>query len=545
MTTPTHAASPTGDTVTTASDDERFPQSVASGGPTANGVVLWTRLSPDSVGGDTSDDEDSAELVVEVAEDDSFADSVVEGTVPTDRYGPGTGHTVRVDVDGHLDPDTEYAYRFVHGGVASRTGHCRTLPAPDASPDSLRLAVVACQDYENGYYGAFSHVAAEDVDFLLHLGDVVYESAANLFGAGDGPVAGHELELPSGEPMASSLADYRYLHGTYRRDPHLQRALEAHTLVAGWDDHEIADDRYWDRTLDAPVVPDHDRGADPRYATDLTDAGIRAFHEFVPIRVRYDDDADHVHDRFRLYRSLRFGDLLDLLVTDQRFYRDGPPSPTVTLAGATFGLGVDDDADRTMLGRDQREWFGRQARSSEARWLTWASAVLTQPFRVGVGPLSVHPKVGATWDGYAAERRRLFADLGAADPAVVTLSGDLHTYVVGTQRLGGADGPAVGTEFMTPAVTSVNIAENAGVASGALARLTRPLFRQLFPAMNPEMAFFDSHDWGYSVVEFTREDCTYTAYAVDKTDDTADADRRELVRFRRSHDDPVPERVRE
>jgi len=167
---------------------------------------------------------------------------------------------------------------------------------------------------------------------------------------------------------------------------------------------------------------------------------------------------------------------------------------------------------------------------------------MTMPFRFGAGPLSVRPKAGATWDGFGVERDRVFAELGAADPSVVTLSGDLHSYAAGTQVLGGAGGTPVGTEFMTPAVTSVSIAEGAGVARGLAGRLTRPLLRTLFPAMNPEMAFFDSHDWGYSVVEFTREECTYTAYAVDKTVDSTDAERREVVRFRRTHDDPVPRR---
>jgi alkaline phosphatase D len=518
-----------------AAADDVFPQSVASGGPTPSGVVLWTRLDPEAYDPETP-------VRLDVATDGSFDDRVVTGVVPTDRIDADADHTVRVDLDGELAADTEYAYRFVHGEVATRTGRCRTLPAADASPESVRFAVLACQDYENGYYGALSHVAEADVDFLVHLGDIVYESAVAEFAAGDDPVAGRELTFPSGAPLAETLADFRHVHRTYRRDRHFQRALEAHTLVAGWDDHAIADDRYWDDTRDVPVFADHPRGHDHEFTTAVTSAGTRAWHEYVPVRAEYDAEADHLHDRFRLYRSLSFGDLLDLVVTDQRFYRDGPPRQTLTVAGVTFGLGADDDPGRSMLGDEQFEWFRDELRSAESQWLCWGSAVMTMPFRFGAGPLSVRPKAGATWDGFGAERDRVFAELGAADPSVVTLSGDLHSYAAGTQVLGGAGGTPVGTEFMTPAVTSVSIAEGAGVARGLAGRLTRPLLRTLFPAMNPEMAFFDSHDWGYSVVEFTREECTYTAYAVDKTVDSTDAERREVVRFRRTHDDPVPRR---
>jgi alkaline phosphatase D len=172
---------------------ETFPQSVASGGPTPEGVVLWTRLSPEACREDRP-------LAVEVATDRRFDDVVVRGVVPPGRIGPAYDHTVRVDLDGALAPDGRYAYRFVHDGAASPTGRCRTLPAPGVTPEAVRLAVVACQDYENGYYGAYDHVARADVDFLLHLGDLVYESAARLYtGLGSRRYPDRGVTLPSGE----------------------------------------------------------------------------------------------------------------------------------------------------------------------------------------------------------------------------------------------------------------------------------------------------------------------------------------------------------
>jgi alkaline phosphatase D len=292
------------------------------------------------------------------------------------------------------------------------------------------------------------------------------------------------------------------------------------------------------------VLPDHPDGDDPAVATRITEAGIRAWHQYLPARVHYEPAQPHIHDAFRLYRSLRFGDLLQLVVTDHRLYRDGPPPRALSAFGVTLGVRGDDDSDRSMLGAEQLAWFERRTRAADTRWLGWASAVLSIPFRIGVGPLAVYPKAGSTWDGFGAERRRVFELLGDSDQAVVTLSGDLHSYVVGAQRLDGTSGEAVGTEFMTPAVTSVNIAEALGIDSGVLGRLTRPLVRRAVPAMNPQMEFFDPHEWGYSVVEFTRESCTYTAYAVDKTVDSAEADRTVVSRYRRRHDRPVPTPLR-
>ncbi len=511
-----------------------FPQSVASGGPTPTGVVLWTRLDPERyVTGEP--------VRVVVARDEAFTDTVVDGYLPDEHLADAADLTVRVDVDGALEPDSSYWYRFHHDGVTSRPGRCRTLPAPGSSPESVRSAVLACQDYENGYYGALAHVADEDVDFLLHLGDFIYESTADLFkGRGSARLPDRNPSVPSGNDLASTLADFRALHRTYRSDELLQRALESHTLILGWDDHGVANDRYWDDERDAPVLPDHPDGDDPTVATRITEAGIQAWYEYLPARVRYEPTEPHIHDAFRLYRSLRFGDLLQLVVTDHRLYRDGPPPRALSVFGVTLGLGNDDDSDRSMLGAEQREWFERQTRAADTRWFGWASAVLTIPFRIGVGPLAVYPKASSTWDGFGAERRRVFELLGDSEPAVVTLSGDLHSYVVGTQRLDGTRGEAVGTEFMTPAVTSVNIAESLGIESGVLARLTRPLVRRAVPAMNPQMEFFDTHEWGYSVVEFTRDACTYTAYAVDKTVDSAEADRTVVSRYRRRHDRAVP-----
>ncbi|MBX0294351.1 alkaline phosphatase D family protein [Haloarcula nitratireducens] len=512
--------------------DAVFPQSVASGGPTPSGVILWTRVDPERFDAETP-------LGVQVATDETFGDVVYDGVVTDGERIAAHDYTVKVDVDGRLDPDTEYCYRFVYDGVASRTGRCQTLPRPEDSPDSLRIAVLACQNYLNGYFPALGHVAEEDVDFVVHLGDFIYESGDGHFkGLGSYEYEGRELSLPSGYDRVRNLDDYRYLHRTYRSDRFLQRALESHTLIAGWDDHEMVNDVYWDSRADAPAG-DHPRGDDPEFMTELVADAMHAWWEYMPARVEYDPNGESLQERFVLWRSLEFGDLVSLSLTDERLFRDPPREaiPTPDNVGPHR-----EPPGRTMLGEEQREWLVDTIADSEAKWTVWADEVLTIPFRLGSGPLSVYPVQGG-WDGYTRERLQVVEAIAAADVEnFVTLTGDMHCYVAGYQQTsypgrvtggeGVAQGERIGVEFMTPAVTSLNAAEALHLTRGLRGRLTEPLLSKLVAAMNPHIEFFDSHNWGYSVVEFTREDCTYVGYGVDKTVDSMDGDRSVVVAYR-------------
>ena len=500
-----------------------FPQSVASGGPTPNGVILWTRVAPSAYRNDES-------LAVEVGTDDDITDTAYRGILEPDAIESAYDYTVSVDLDGHLEPDSEYYYRFVYRDTRSRTGRCRTLPDSDTSPARVRFGVVACQDYQNGYYGAYHHLADEEIDFLVHLGDFIYNSAAGQFtGLGSESYPDRDIDLPSGHDLAWTLADFRELYRTYLSTPALQRALERHILVRTWDDHAVANNRYWDYDADAPKAPDHPRGDDPQFMRRLTAAGIRAYSEYTPARVEYDPEANRLHDRFQLWRSIEFGDLLTLLVTDERLFRSPPPCADSLLPSWSPTCTERTDPDRTMLGTEQRDWFLENIRDAESTWTVWANEVLTLPFRLGVDPVSIYP-LQDSWDGYAHERQRILDLLARNDIGnFVTLTGDLHSSITGYQRTSypgplenplspSGGGSRVGVELMTPAVTSVNLAEATGVETGLLAELTRPIFSRLIGLQNPHIESFDSHHWGYSIVEFTETDCTHSVYSVEKTD---------------------------
>ncbi|ELZ09368.1 Alkaline phosphatase [Halovivax asiaticus JCM 14624] len=487
--------------------DGTFPQSVASGGPTSTGVILWTRIDPAAY-------EQSQPLAFEVAADEAFENVVSDGIVAADSISPEHDYTVNLDLDGELESNERYYYRFLYDGVASRTGRCRTLPGTGANLESLSLAVLTCQDYQNGYYGAYAHLAEEDVDFLVHMGDFIYESADGQYTSPTTDVYdGRDIELPSGKPLAETLEDFRHLYTVYRGDPLLQRGLEQHTLIAGWDDHEIGNNWWWDEQQDAPRLPEKDRGDDPTFTIDVAANGIQAWIEYMPSRVEYDPDATELHEQLQLWRSIEFGDLATLVRTDERLYRDGPPCGERRVT-----CDNEDAPDRTMLGEEQREWFLETVTTDDARWTVWANEVLTMPITAGKGYWQTE-FIHDSWDGFQAERETLMTTIADADVRnFVTLSGDLHCSIAGYQRTTynewwWVDSDPVGVELMTPSITSVNAADvvdfPGDLDDDAVADLVR--------SNNPHMEFVDWHSHGYAVVEFTQDDCTYTVYEVDKT----------------------------
>ncbi|WP_254272068.1 alkaline phosphatase D family protein [Haloarcula marina] len=486
-----------------------FPQGVASGGPSTDGAVLWTRLSPDAY-------REGAQLRVTVARDEALNDAVGSWRVPTDRLTE-QDYTMKVALDGELSADRTYYYRFEYDGAASPVGRTQTLPAADASPDRVAFALMTCQDYRNGYYGAYDHVAREDVDFIVHLGDFIYEHGGNS------QYAGRSLSLPNGKNVVMGVEDFRYLHRTYRSDRFLRTALAAHPVLQTWDDHEIVNNRYWDYEESRPYAGDgdHPRNADAEFMTRLFAEGIRAWWEYTPTRVPYDPDADSLLEQLELWRSLRFGDLVELFLTDERLFRSSPAD------GAQFGARIGEAGDEiteTMLGERQRGWFTERLASTDATWSAWANEVLAMEFDLDLAGVSLLN--ADAWDAFPAERDRILRSAASGDGTLVALTGDMHTALAG--YIEGED-DRYGVEFMTPAVTSQNLRELLGIPDE---RGIRELVESYVQQYNPHVDFFNSHDWGYATVEFTPEDCTYSAYGVDKATDSADANRRLLARYR-------------
>lgn len=324
--------------------NERFPQSVASGDPRADSIVLWTRVI---------DDLGLGTVVLELATDADFTTVVVTREVAVDSEALGV---VKVRIDG-LDPYTTYWYRFAYGTGAlmetSPVGRTRTAPAAD-DPRTLRFAVLNCQDYNDRYYNSYLKLLRdhdEDIDFVVHLGDYVYETSGNPasdrrveFDDVDGAIA-----LGSGDSThyaAKSLANYRTLYRTYRSDPMLQAVHERWPMIAIWDDHEFSDDcwgataTYFDGRVDE-YEPQRRRNSE------------RVYLEWMPIDVGLDADGNLAIDEAMLwpnntiYRDFRFGSLLNLAMTDYRSYRPDHLVPEGAFPGA---IAVDEPTLRQVLG---------------------------------------------------------------------------------------------------------------------------------------------------------------------------------------------------
>lgn len=204
---------------------EPFLHGVASGDPVADGVILWTRVTP----------VDAAPVPVtwRVATDADMNQIVREGSTTAD---PARDHTVKIDVRG-LGAGRWYFYEFEALGGRSIVGRTRTAPA--GGGDHLRLGVVSCSNYQGGFFNAYARLAERnDLDAIIHLGDYIYEygNGTDRYGPGAGALSAARDHQPATEMI--SLGDYRLRHAGYKLDPDLRRLHQLYPWVVTWDDHE-------------------------------------------------------------------------------------------------------------------------------------------------------------------------------------------------------------------------------------------------------------------------------------------------------------------
>jgi len=202
-----------------------FALGVASGRPRAHSVIVWTRLLFSEA--DLAAASQAMRVQVEVFADASLKRRIQKIEVVTDE---ARGHSVHAHVQ-HLQPSTDYWYRFTQGDASSTVGHTRTAPAPNAEVRELRMALSSCQHYEQGQYIAHAEIAKQKLDFVLFMGDYIYESSNPQY-----VIRKHSHEEPK------TLQGYRERYAQYKRDPHLQAAHAAHPWVLMWDDHEVVND---------------------------------------------------------------------------------------------------------------------------------------------------------------------------------------------------------------------------------------------------------------------------------------------------------------
>jgi alkaline phosphatase D len=467
---------------------------VASGDPAPDSVVLWTRLAPDPLHGGGLSDEP---IIVSwmVAADEALQRQVRTGTAIAH---PLLGHCVHVEVGG-LEPDHFYFYRFMAGAAVSPVGRTRTLPAPGASVARWRLAFASCQDYQDGFYPAYRHLAEDAPDLVLHLGDYIYESPRK-----EGAVRMHES---TAEPL--TLDQYRNHYALYRTDPDLQQAHAAAPWAPVWDDHEIDNDWAGDRDQD---------GTDPQLFLLRRAAAFQAYYEHMPIRAT----ALPRGPDLTLYQRFTIGLLAEINLLDTRQYRSDQACPTPEAGGGQVLVNCleRDRADRTILGAAQERWLAEGLSRSSARWQVLAQQVMMGQLEQQPGPERGYWSDG--WDGYPAARSRLLELLSGRN--AVVLSGDIHSFWANDLKadFNNPTASPLATEFVGTSISSNGV----------------PYDRfDAFRAENPHIRFFESRYRGYGLCEITASSWRTTFRAVDHVlDRTAPA--RTLAEFVVEHGRP-------
>ena len=409
--------------------EDPFSLGVASGFPTSDSVVLWTRLAPDplAAGGGMPD------LMVpvrwQVAEDPRMRHLVTGGTA---LALPEDAHSVHVEPVG-LRPRRDYWYRFVAGGVESPVGDTRTAPAEVDALSRLKLAACSCQMYEHGYYNAYRAMLEDDLDLIVHVGDYIYEGSW-----GENPVRSH------GTPEARTLDDYRARYALYKTDPDLRAAHEAFAWIATWDDHEVSNDYANDIS---------NRDDPPEEFLQRRAAAYRAYYEHLPLpRAAKPRGPDAL-----IYTERAYGDLARFYVLDGRQYRTphACPPPGRRGGGRVSNCAELDDPRRTMLGTRQRDWLLGRLGASRSRWNVLAQQTVMAYMDEDPGPGERFAT--DSWSGYPGERALLMDFLAESSvPNPIVLSGDIHAFVVAdlNQRPADLESPIVAAELTSTSITS-------------------------------------------------------------------------------------------
>ncbi len=406
-----------------------FTLGVASGSPTPSGVVLWTRLAPEPLHGGGMPDQ-RVPVRWEVAEDEGFKKIVQRGLYTAI---PELAHSVHAEVGG-LTPGRPYFYRFFAEAEVSPVGRTMTLPNFDAAVDRMKLGYASCQHFEQGYYAAHRHLADEQLDLMVFMGDYIYESSW-----GEGRVRAHSDD----EAVARTLREYRNRHAQYKTDRDLQRLHALVPWVMIWDDHEVANDY---AGLDSERL-------EPDFAARRA-AAYQAYWEHMPLRMNQRPIGSSLD---RLYGQLRYGRLADLYLLDGRQYKSKQACPKPGLGGANVLLACPSVArpDRSMLGAAQEGWLSRTLQRASRQWNIVAQPTLMAPVdrRPGEGTLVWTDG----WDGYPPARRRLMAQLASRrvqNPLII--GGDIHMFAAADVRANPErqKSPVVAAEVCGTSITS-------------------------------------------------------------------------------------------
>ncbi|TXC76169.1 alkaline phosphatase D family protein [Luteibaculum oceani] len=452
-----------------------FYHGVASGDPTHNSVILWTRITPTHKAAQLN-------VIFEVATDISFSNIISRGSLNTNAE---KDFTVKFDQQG-LQPNSFYYYRFIHNTDTSIVGRTKTMPIDDA--ENIRFGVVSCSNFQAGHFNAYRFASQRtDLDFILHLGDYIYEYGEGGYGYNEDTQRGHE---PDHEMV--TLEDYRLRHSFYHLDPDLRRAHQLFPWITTWDDHESTNDSYKDG------AQNHTDSTEGDWEI-RKNAAAKAYSEWMPIR-----NPDPINP-VKIWRAFDYGNLMDLIMIDTRIW--GRDKQVRSTNDENYG-----DPERTILGKDQLSWFKDRLSRSNSQWKIIGNQVQIMLVQTGPNqPFNLDP-----WDGYPAERDTVLRFIRDNEiDNVVFLTGDIHTTWAADLALDpfntksslNPDGytaltqdGAIATEFVTPSVTSDNLNEILGAPAGSSTGLEAALMQT-----NPQIKYIELDDHGLMIFDVNKD----------------------------------------
>ena len=445
-----------------------FTLGVASGDVTEDSVVLWTRLAPEPQAADGGIKDGAIPVHWELFQDETMLTPIRQGE---ELAIPQLAHSVHVDVQ-KLDPGRDYWYRFSVGAQVSELGRTKTLPAVNSQAESIRFVTASCQNYTHGYFIAYDHIIADDPDFVVHLGDYIYDTSY------DETFRKHETET-----MPVTLTDFRRRHALYKTDEQLKRAHARLPFYSTLDNHD--------------AVIDVDPAGLARRA-----AAYQAWYEHMPTR-GYGKPGDN---RFQLGRTIRAGRLAQINLLDTRQFRaeqslcgDGDPA---------YGFGNYRPRcpemfaeERSMLGQEQEHRLVQSILNNTAAWNVLATSSVFSPFRLEIDK-KILRYVGS-WDAYPANRDRVVSAINRSNTGqAVILSGDMHSFwaIDGAQSTQAAERIPV-VEFVTSSITA-----------NWPKIMAKPITDNL--AQNPQIKFYEPDKRGYLLHEVSATEWQTTARAV-------------------------------
>ena len=437
-----------------------FYHGVASGDPTQNSIIIWTKLTLDK-------EIKTAQVDWEICTDKACKKVLKNGSLLT---SDDLDFTVKILVN-DLKPYTKYYYRFKFNNVYSIIGQTKTLTA---NLDAYKIAFASCSNYEWGYFNNYRFMAEDDsIDLVVHLGDYIYEYAVGKYG--DTTIG--RLNVPNKEII--SLSDYRTRYSLYRLDKDLLKLHQLKPFITTWDDHEIANNAYVDG------AQNHQKTEGDWYQRKAN--ATKAYYEWMPVNKKAEK---------HLYRSFAIGNLINLIILDTRI--EGRTVQSNNVTDKDFS-----DTSRTILGKEQYDWL-TQKLENKAVWNIIGNQV---PFGPMYQPDTIKGALYMDgWDGYPYEREKLIKFLGKINlKNLVIVTGDYHSsFAMETDLIGTKNtNDNVGIEFVVTSITSANDDEYESPE-------TVNILKELYLKNNPQMKYCNNTGHGYLVLNVSKDELLAT-----------------------------------